>query len=61
MYLSILNNEQLNPVLHGAYNLTNILDSGRTYTWYTSRNMDIKLTNESKTLKATNTQKNTNG
>lgn len=61
MYLSILNNEQLNPLLYGAYNLTNILDSGRTYTWYTSRNMDIKLTNESKTLKATNTQKNTNG
>jgi hypothetical protein len=57
MYLSRLNNGQLNPLLYGAYNLTIILDTQSTYTWHTFRNIDVKLTDECKTIKETNTQK----
>ena len=60
MYLSRLNNENLNPRLNEAFKLTKSLDSKGTYSWYTFAknvsqdiNIDIKLIEETKTLKQT--------
>ena len=60
MYLSRLNNENLNPLLNEAFKLTKSLDTKGTYSWYTFAknvsqdiNIDIKLIEETKTLKQT--------
>jgi hypothetical protein len=64
MYLYRLNNEKLDPLLHEACNITNILDTHGTYSWLADTLMqknvseeigiNVKLTDEYKTLKQTN-------
>ena len=64
IYFSRLNNENLNPLLHEAYELTKLLDVDGIYSWYTyaknissELDIDIELIHDCKDLKQTHSLK----